>query len=187
MFFQKALSLVMAFFTLVFSGTLLKKEGQYFFRFTDDITFDTIAADEAAITDEERSLCREWYEKNILLADGGETPAFGFRTGGKALSGELSEWDIVVSEESGTGEVRRGGKTTVMTLTNDKKGVRAEVEATIYEENATVEWYVRLKTYPIKIRPSSRISAPLTAFSRCRTRSFTALAEATILQMISRS
>ncbi|MBO4894618.1 MAG: alpha-galactosidase [Clostridia bacterium] len=104
-----------------------------------DIEFEKITAGELAVSESEKKLCRDWYENNILTDS---SPAYNFTVGGKPLRKNLSDWNIEIGEEGAQGEKYRGGKTAVITLTHKKSGLRAEVEATIYEENATCEWTV---------------------------------------------
>ncbi|MCR5485845.1 MAG: alpha-galactosidase [Clostridiales bacterium] len=145
MLFKKIFSFILAFFSLFFSGNLFQKEGQYFFKFTEDFAFEPLTHDEMKVKSEEIDLCRKWFDENIVFAgSNGKAPAYDFILGGKSLVKSLEEWSFSRSEESETGAVRRGGKTTVITLKNIKSGVTAEIEATIYEENATAEWFVKL-------------------------------------------
>ena len=104
-----------------------------------DFGFDAITADEMKISDEEMQLCRNWYEKNILTET---NPAYSFTVGGRKLGKNLKNWDIEIGKESETGAVHSGGKTTYITLTHKKSGLKATVEATIYEDFATCEWTV---------------------------------------------
>lgn len=111
-----------------------------------DIHFDTMDASEYEVTEEERELCRQWYEDNILYApDNGNAPAYDFTVCTKSLRSNLSDWSFTVGEESAVGEKYRGGKTTLITLTHNKHPLKAVVEATIYEENASCEWTVYIK------------------------------------------
>lgn len=107
-----------------------------------DFGFEAITSDELEITESEKQRCRQWYEENILCTD---KPAYDFTVGGKKLSRNLKNWDISVGEESNVGAVRRGGKTTYITLKHKKSDLIATAEATIYENNATCEWTVFIK------------------------------------------
>ncbi len=113
---------------------------------TAEISFETMDAAEYAVTEEERELCREWFEDNILYApENGNVPAYNFTVCTKSLRSNLEDWTFSVSEESKVGAVRRGGKTYYITLTHNKHPLTATVEATIYEENASCEWTVYIK------------------------------------------
>ena len=109
---------------------------------TAEVASESMDADEYGITDEERKLCRDWYEENILCTD---NPAYDFTVGGKNLQLSKKDWGITVGEESAEGEVYRGGKTTYITLDHKKSDIVATVEATIYEYSASCEWTVFLK------------------------------------------
>ena len=112
---------------------------------TTNISFPSIEADEMNVTDEERAACRDWFDRNIRFADGTYTvPAYDFTVGGKSLRRHTNEWSFDVGQESAEGEVRRGGKTTNITLKHKSSGIVATIEATIYEAYATCEWTVFL-------------------------------------------
>lgn len=106
---------------------------------TTEISFDSITAEEMAVSAQEKAACRDWYNSNVLCTD---SPAYDFTVGGKSLRKNLKDWDISVGSESETGAVYRGGKTAYITLTHSKSGIVVTVEATIYEEFATCEWTV---------------------------------------------
>lgn len=110
-----------------------------------EIKFDTVDASQMAVSDAEKLRCREWYNTNILLKNGTTTLPYTFDVGGKSINDDIDNWTIDVSEESETGKVYRGGKTSYITLTHKTNGLKATVEATIYEENATCEWTVFIK------------------------------------------
>lgn len=107
-----------------------------------DFGFDRITAEETEISEEEKALCREWYEQNILSAD---KPVYDFTVGGKKLRNNIDDWDFTVGEESGTGAVYKGGKTTYIELKHKKTDLAATLEATIYEDYASCEWTVYIK------------------------------------------
>ena len=107
-----------------------------------DFVFDKITAEEMEISQEEKQLCREWYEQNILRA---EKPVYDFTVKNKKLSNNPDDWDISVGEESAAGEIRKGGKTTCIELRHKKSDLVATVEATIYEDFAACEWTVYIK------------------------------------------
>ena len=110
-----------------------------------DFSFDGIDAEALRVTDGERQRCREWFDKNIRLADGtASKPVYDFTVGGRSLRRHTDEWNFSVGAESAQGAKYRGGKTTEITLTHKKSGLVATVEATIYESHATCEWTVYL-------------------------------------------
>ena len=110
------------------------------------ITFPTSDADSFVVTDAERAQCRAWFDQNVRFADGTlHVPAYDFSVGGKSLRRHTQDWAFDVGEESAVGAVRRGGRTTVITLRHKNSGMVATVEATIYEEYASCEWTVYLQ------------------------------------------
>ena len=113
--------------------------------YSKPIKFESISAEEMNLTKAEKQKCRDWYNDNILLKNGIKELPYDFKLGNKSLNKTLDEWDFSVSEESKTGEVYRGGKTSYITLTHKSKGIVVTVEATIYEDNATCEWTVFIK------------------------------------------
>lgn len=111
-----------------------------------DFSFDKITAEEMEVSQEEKLLCREWYEKNILFAgQNGTVPAYDVTVGCRRLSLNLSDWNFETGPESEPGAVHKGGKTTIITVSSMRNGIVITVEATIYEENATCEWTVYAK------------------------------------------
>ena len=109
---------------------------------TADISFDSMDAKDYEITKEEKKLCRNWYEENILSA---ENPAYNFNAGGKNFRRNIDDWVFVISEESESGAYYRGGKTTYIKWYHKKSDIVATVEATIYEESASCDWTVYIK------------------------------------------
>lgn len=108
-----------------------------------DFTFEKITAEEIKVSENEKKLCREWFDKNIRFAgSNGEKPAYNLTLGSKKLSANLDEWDFSAGEESEKGKYFKGGKTTYITAKSKKNDVSLKVEATIYEDNATCEWTV---------------------------------------------
>lgn len=111
-----------------------------------DFGFDSITANEMKVSYPEKKLCRDWFNENILYADGTQNkPAYNFTVGGKSLQRNIDDWDFSLSEESEAGSVYKNGKTSYITLKHKLSGLVAEVEATIYEEYATCEWTVFIK------------------------------------------
>jgi len=106
-----------------------------------DFTFDIITAEEIKVSESEKKLCREWFDKNIRFAgSNGEKPAYNLTLGSKKLSENLEDWTFSVGEESEVGEVYKGGKTSYIDAVSKKSGIVLRIEATIYEDNATCEW-----------------------------------------------
>ena len=102
--------------------------------------------EESLITDSERALARQWYEENILYAGtNGKKPAYDFKVNKIKMSLEMKKWKFEIGQTSKVGEVYRGGETAYITLTNEKRGLQARVEATFYEEMASCDWTVYIK------------------------------------------
>lgn len=110
-----------------------------------DIYFDPISAEEMLVSKAEKDKCRSWYNEKLLEADSVTDFPFDFEIDGKSFKKAPDDWSISADTESDIGAVRRGGKTTYITLRNATKKLTATVEATIYEENATCEWTVYIK------------------------------------------
>ncbi len=119
-----------------------------------DFQFDKISAEEIAVSDTEKELCREWFDQNIVRAgQNGNAPAYDITVGGRKLSSNLDKWTFEPGEESKIGEIYKGGKTTYITVSSKKNGIVLNVEATIYEEYATCEWTVYAKNTAEKNSP----------------------------------
>ena len=107
-----------------------------------DFGFEPVSASELKVTEGEKKRCREWFDANIRTT---EAPAYDFTAGGRSLRKNLSDWTISIGRESGEGEFYPGGKTTIISLVHKKSGLKAQVEATIYEAYAACEWTVHIK------------------------------------------
>ena len=106
------------------------------------VTFPTATAEELRLTENEKTLNRDWYESNVLHAvKNGKKPVYDFAVGGKKLSETLSDW----SETSCVESLYQDGVCSTITLTNAKHSVRATVIAVYYDATATFEWTVYLK------------------------------------------
>lgn len=111
-------------------------------KYNSDINFESISAEETKISEEEKQMCRNWFDKNILLEGEADELPYNFKVGRKSLNKNIDDWNISISKESETGAVYNGGKTSYITLTHKSSSLEATVEATIYEDNATCEWTV---------------------------------------------
>ena len=114
-------------------------------QYNADIVFESITAEETKISEKEKQLCREWFDNNILLKGDVRNLPYDFNVADKALNKNIADWDISVGGESQTDAVYSGGKTTYITLTHKSSGVKATVEATIYEDFATCDWTVYIE------------------------------------------
>ncbi len=139
---KKIFSIIIAFFALLFSGADLGEEIRYI-PYDADVSFTSLAADELSVTEEEKTVCRTWYEENMLYAvQNGKAPAYDFAVNGISFAKQLADWQSSVAPAA---ENRKNGETSIITLTNEKAGLQATVEATLYIENATCEWTVTLQ------------------------------------------
>ena len=138
-FFQSFLILISSF--SVYDSSFKKKVDRSAMELTSitDFEFESISAEEIAVSESEKKLCREWYENNILTD---ENPAYNFTVGGKNFRRNISDWDIAVGKEGKAGEKYPGGKTSIITVKHKKSALEFKVEATIYEELATCKWFV---------------------------------------------
>ncbi|MBR0348273.1 MAG: alpha-galactosidase [Clostridia bacterium] len=132
---------ISSFFSMVIMEISRLPENKY----NSDIVFESISADETKISNEEKQKCRDWFDKNLLFADGCDELPYDFSIGGKKLSKNIDDWNISVGEESDIGDIYTGGKTSFINLRHEASSLVATVEATIYEENATCEWTVYIK------------------------------------------
>ena len=107
-----------------------------------DFSFAPITADALKVSESEKEQCRAWFDAHIRTA---QAPAYDFSIGTRSFRRHLSDWQITIGEESPCGAVRRGGKTTIITLLHRKSNLLAQVEATIYEAYASCEWTVQIR------------------------------------------
>ncbi len=105
-----------------------------------EIVFDTVSADEMKISDEEKQLCREWYNDNIISSYG---KYFTFKVDGEEFNPQ--EWEKVFAPSPEYGSVYQGGQTEFIICKNEEKGLEVKVETTIFEENAICQWAVYIK------------------------------------------
>ncbi len=103
-----------------------------------NIKFDTISAEEMAITKSEKDLCTKWVNDNFFGKDA-DYP-FTFKVDGEEF--DPAEWDLGMSEAPDFGALYQGGKTENIILTNKNNGLKLTVETTIFEDNATCQWKV---------------------------------------------
>lgn len=114
-------------------------------QYNKNLGFDTISASEIAVTQEEKELCRQWFDENVLLHSDDPQVAYNFDVSGESFADNLDKWTVDVTPESKKGAMYKGGKTSYVYLTNENENIEAIVEATIYEDLATCEWAVFIK------------------------------------------
>lgn len=103
-----------------------------------NIKFDTISAEEMALTDGEKELCASWFEDSFYSAE--DSYPFTFKVDGEEFNPAQWSKKIEKSDKSYT-----GGKTENLVLTNKDKGLEVTVEMTVFNENATCQWTVYIK------------------------------------------
>lgn len=106
-----------------------------------NIEFDTITAEEMAVTDEEKALCSKWFVENFI--DNNGVYPFDFKIDGESFSS--LKWDKTVDSSAKIGEVYQGGKTEYIIFRNDEKALEVTAELTFFEENVTYQWKVFIK------------------------------------------
>lgn len=121
------------------------------------VSFEPISAEEMNVSADEKRLCRNWFETNIINAgSNGVTPAYSFTIGKDRFADNLSEWSFSVTKKDIPYEKYRNGKYSEISFASEKYGISGRVEAVIYEDNATCEWTVFLSDYADK--KSAKIS-----------------------------
>jgi len=127
----------------LFLSVSILPHGWAFRKFSNTtVTFSAVSAEEMRITEQEKKLNNDWYQKNVLHAvRDGMKPAFDFSVGGKKLSETLSEWSEISCIES---QYSEGIQSTVV-LNNKAHNVQATVVSVYYPSTATFEWTVYLK------------------------------------------
>lgn len=136
---------IVMFFSSLFGGFVTFFERLPENKYNQDIVFESITAEETKVSEKDKQLCRSWFDENLRLTGDAEKLPYDFTVGGKQLSKNIADWDISVGDESQTGAVYSGGKTTYITLTHKSSGLKATVEATIYEAFATCDWTVYIE------------------------------------------
>ncbi len=103
-----------------------------------EIDFGTVSANTMNITDDEKQLCKDWVNSNIISSEG-KYP-FTFKVDGEEFNPD--QWDKTFAPSPEFGTVYQGGQTEYLIFTNSEKGLKVTVEATVFEENATCQWTV---------------------------------------------
>ena len=106
-----------------------------------NIQFDSISVDEISLTDDEKNLCKQWFDDSFRSTDG--TYPFTFKVDGEDFNPD--EWEKSFAESPEFGSVYVGGQTEYLILINEEKGLEVTVEATVFEENATCQWTVYIE------------------------------------------
>ncbi len=140
----KVLNIILAvvYFVVSCGGfCVINEENIKALQYKKNIRFDTVNAEEMNITDSEKKLCLDWYEKN-LTSENADYP-FTFKVDGEEFN--PSEWKRGFSGSPVSGAEYTGGQTEHLILTNEEKGLELKIEATSFEENATCQWTVYIK------------------------------------------
>ena len=104
-----------------------------------NIQFGTITAEEMNITDSEKTLCNEWYNKSF---ESNEYP-FTFKVNGEKFN--PSEWNRKIEKSVDNGKTYQGGQTQYVVLTHKDNGLQVTVETTEFNYSATCQWVVYIK------------------------------------------
>ncbi len=105
-----------------------------------DFSFAPVNSGALQVSDAERSRCRRWYDSHIRTST---APAYDLAVGGLSLQNHLRDWAFTVGEERAPDD--RGGKGTTVLLRHKRSGLRARVEAVIFEAQAACEWTVYIQ------------------------------------------
>lgn len=108
-----------------------------------NIQFERISAEEMNITDEEKEICANWFDKNFF-SENGEYP-FTFKVDGEEFNPDEWKKTSLPTPDIESGNVYNGGKTEYLILSNDDKCLEVTVEATVFEDNSTCQWTVYIK------------------------------------------
>ena len=129
------------YFVVSCGGVLvLNEENIKALEYKQDIKFGTIGATEMNVSEEEKELCENWLDENLLNTVTNKLP-FSFKVDGKDFSvGDWSEIDITEAPQK-----YQGGKTQNIVFTSKNNGVQVTLEATLFSENATCQWVVYIK------------------------------------------
>lgn len=106
--------------------------------YKNNIKFDTISAEEIAVTKEDKALCTNWFNENFVNEEA-QYP-FTFKVDGEEF--DPAEWELGVPEVPDFGDKYTGGKTENIILINKAKNLKLTVETTIFPNNATCQWTV---------------------------------------------
>lgn len=106
-----------------------------------NIRFDSISAEEMNITENEKTLCSEWYNNNFFSENGGYP--FTFKIDGEEFNPD--NWEKSIAPSSDSSAVYQGGKTEYLVLSNKEKALEVTVKATAFDKNATCQWTVYIK------------------------------------------
>ncbi len=142
----KALNIILAviYFAVSCGGFyVINKENIKGLEYKKNIRFDSISAEEMNITDEENSLCVQWFKEN-LFKDSGNYP-FTFKVDGEEFNPDEWKKSFRETPDIEAGNVYNGGKTEYLILSNKEKGLEVTVEETVFEKNATCQWTVYIK------------------------------------------
>ncbi len=105
-----------------------------------NIKFNTITAEEIALTENEKDLAEKWYNDNFI--DNNGVYPFSFKVDGISFNSLNWEKCIVNTADD---ELYNGAKTEYIILTNDETSLEVTIELTYFENNATCQWMVFIK------------------------------------------
>lgn len=119
---------------------ILNEENIKALEYKKNIQFDRVSATEMNVSEEEKALCKNWLDENLLNTVTNNLP-FTFKVDGKEFS--IADWKNIEIKDSE--KKYQGGKTKNIIFTNENSGLQVIVEATLFSENATCQWVVYLK------------------------------------------
>lgn len=140
----KALNIILAIIYFVVScggAVVFNQENIKALSYKKNIRFDSIAAEEMSLTDNEKNLCKNWLDDNFF-SENCDYP-FTFKVDGEEFN--PADWEKHLTESPEFGSVYSGGQTEYLILSNVAKGLEVTVEATVFAENATCQWTVYIK------------------------------------------
>lgn len=109
--------------------------------YKQNIEFDTVTAAEMIVTDSGK-LISETEFKGYFFSDEAK-PVFTFKVDGEQFNS--AKWEKSVDASAEDGSVYRGGKTVYITYKSEEKALEVTVEATLFRENATIQWKIFIK------------------------------------------
>ncbi|MBO5895931.1 MAG: alpha-galactosidase [Clostridia bacterium] len=109
-------------------------------KYKESIQFDTISAEEAKLTKAEIEFSQSWFKENLLGK--GKYP-FTFKVDGEAFN--PADWSVSITATADKDAPYQGGKTSNILLTHKSNALKVNVEATLFESNATCQWIVYIE------------------------------------------
>ncbi len=144
---SRAIGIIMAVVLFgVFTGANLvyHREDLKLIRYEQNFTFESISADEAVISDSEKTRAEQWFVETFVNNPTNEFP-FALTVGGKNMQENMADWSVTCSSATGADATYKGKRTERLLAVNEQQGIEVTVDAVLYKENATCEWTVYVK------------------------------------------